>query len=103
MRELLGWASSIVLVLTITRQVHTQWRAKTSRGLSRWLYVGQLAASVGFTVYSALLRNWVFVVTNGLLALAAVTGLAIYLKNKRRDEGRVRVGATEPWLVAQRA
>jgi MtN3 and saliva related transmembrane protein len=43
--------------------------------VSRWLFVGQLATSLGFTIYSALLGNVVFVVTNGLMVLNALAGL----------------------------
>ena len=65
MIEVIGWASSVVLILTIATQIARQWRDHTSAGVSTWLFVGQLAASVGFTIYSLLVRNWVFAVTNG--------------------------------------
>jgi MtN3 and saliva related transmembrane protein len=83
--ELIGWASSVVLLLTITKQVHTQWKTATSEGVSRWLYVGQIAASAGFTAYSALVRNWVFVVTNAALLVSALVGCAIYFRARRRE------------------
>lgn len=78
MTQALGWLSSFVLVLTIGAQVRKQWKAGTSEGVSKWLYLGQIAASAGFTAYSALVRNWVFVVTNGVLLVAALAGCAIY-------------------------
>ena len=82
--ELVGWAAAIVLLATICRQVWTQWRSRTTQGVSKWLFVGQLVASTLFTIYSVLLQNWVFVVTNALLLVAALIGEAIYLRNKRR-------------------
>ena len=84
MTDLIGWASSIVLVATIARQVHKQWKDDSSEGVSRWLFVGQLAASLGFTVYSALVGNAVFVVTNAVLLASAVAGLLIVLRHRRR-------------------
>jgi type IV secretory pathway TrbD component len=51
--------------------------------VSRWLFVGQCAASVGFVLYSWLLGNWVFVVTNALILLTAVVGEVVYLRNRR--------------------
>lgn len=78
MTEAVGWASSFVLVLTLVQQVVTQWRSKTTEGVSPLLYAGQVAASAGFVVYSALVRNWVFVVTNGILTVSALVGVAIY-------------------------
>jgi MtN3 and saliva related transmembrane protein len=82
--DLIGWASSAVLLLTLARQVLKQWREGTSEGVSRWLFVGQTTASVGFTIYSVLLRNWVFVVTNALLLVNAIVGLLIVRHHRRR-------------------
>ncbi len=84
MTELIGWLSSGILLLTIGRQVHTQWRTRSTAGLSRWLFIGQLTASAGFTVYSLLLHNWVFVVTNVAMLITAICGQVIYLRNRHR-------------------
>jgi hypothetical protein len=54
------------------------------RGISPWLFVGQLAASAGFAIYSWLVANWVFLCTNIALLLTALAGEAIYLRNRRR-------------------
>ena len=83
MTELLGWASSAVLLATLARQVRKQWREGTAEGVSRWLFVGQTTASVGFTAYSLLLRNWVFTVTNALILASALTGLVISRRIRR--------------------
>lgn len=84
--ELIGWCAAAILLLTISRQVYTQWRAGSTHGLSRWLFIGQLTASTGFFVYSWLLGNWVFVATNLLMLVTAGIGQWIYLRNKRREE-----------------
>ena len=84
MIEIIGWASSFVLILTIATQIAKQWRDRTSAGVSTWLFVGQLAASVGFTMYSLLVKNWVFAVTNGIMILNGLVGYAITVKHKRR-------------------
>jgi MtN3 and saliva related transmembrane protein len=81
--DLIGWTAAAILLLTLTRQVYTQWRDRTSKGVSRWLFVGQCAASAIFILYSWLLQNWVFVVTNALLLITAVVGEVIYLRNRR--------------------
>jgi uncharacterized protein with PQ loop repeat len=85
MIEMIGWASSVVLVLTIAIQLHRQWRSGTSRGVSSYFFVGQLMASSGFTLYSALIESWVFTTTNGLLAIEALTGLAITRVHRMRE------------------
>jgi uncharacterized protein with PQ loop repeat len=84
--EIIGWSAATILLLTISRQVYTQWRERSTQGLSRWLFIGQLAASTGFVVYSWLLSNWVFVVTNVLMLVTAGGGQWIYLRNRRREE-----------------
>jgi MtN3 and saliva related transmembrane protein len=85
MIEVIGWASSVILIVTIAKQVHKQWHDRTSAGVSTWLFVGQLAASVGFTIYSLLVRNWVFAVTNGIMVLNGLLGYAITMRQKSRS------------------
>src|SRR5688500_8083307 len=82
----IGWASSAVLLATLTRQVYVQWRERSTAGVSGWLFVGQLVASTGFTIYSLLVKNWVFVFTNIALLVTALVGQAIYRRNVRREE-----------------
>ena len=84
MEEAIGWISSVILVLTVSKQVYKQWKTKTSEGVSKWLFVGQLAASIGFVVYSWLVDNWVFVATNSLMVANAIAGaLIVYLQRRR--------------------
>jgi MtN3 and saliva related transmembrane protein len=84
MSEILGWASSFILLLTLIKQVYKQWRDRTSEGVSKWLFTGQLAASLGFLIYSCLVGNWVFVVTNGLLTINNIAGIVIYYHFRRK-------------------
>jgi uncharacterized protein with PQ loop repeat len=82
--EIIGWISSGILVLTIGKQVYKQWQAGSSEGVSKWLFIGQTAASIGFTIYSWLVHNWVFVVTNALMLVNALVGFGIVLHHRRR-------------------
>jgi uncharacterized protein with PQ loop repeat len=86
--ELIGWSAAAILLATIGRQVYTQWRDGQTRGVSKWLFIGQTAASVGFVIYSWMLGSWVFVVTNALMLLTAILGEAIYLHNRRRGAAK---------------
>lgn len=81
----IGWFATAVLIATIGRQVYTQWRDKSCAGVSKWLFAGQTVASIGFVIYSWLLRDWVFVVANTAMLLIAILGQIIYLHNKRAD------------------
>lgn len=83
-QDFIGWGASFILVLTLGRQVFEQWKKGSSRDVSPWLFVGQLAASIGFSIYSYLVRNWVFVVTNSILVVNAVLGQLIVLQHRRR-------------------
>ena len=80
--ELIGWVAAVILVATIGRQVYTQWRDGTTAGVSKWLFVGQVSASVGFVAYSWLLRDWVFVATNAVMLVTALFGQVVYLRNR---------------------
>jgi uncharacterized protein with PQ loop repeat len=95
MTDVIGWASSIILIITIGKQVHKQWADRTSAGVSTWLFIGQLAASVGFTIYSLLVKNWVFAVTNGVMVINGLLGYAITLRYKRANAERSEA-STEP-------
>ncbi len=86
MVEAVGWVSSLILVLTIAKQVYKQWQEGSSEGVSKWLFVGQMAASLGFTVYSWLVSNWVFVVTNAVMLLNGLAGLLIVLHHRKRGQ-----------------
>lgn len=87
--DLIGWIASAILIATLARQVYSQWRSRSTEGVSHWLFIGQLCASIGFTVYSWMLGNGVFVFTNSVLLLTAVIGQLIYRRNRRLagDEG----------------
>lgn len=86
--NLIGWVASGILVATLLRQIHTQWKDDSAKGVSRWLFAGQMAASVGFIAYSWMLRNWVFIVTNSIILLTAVLGeVVMWRKSKRRKPG----------------
>jgi MtN3 and saliva related transmembrane protein len=82
MDEAVGWLSSLILVVTISVQLLKQWRSGSSRGVSKWLFIGQVFASLGFVYYSVQMRNWVFVVTNSLLAIEAMIGLGMVVAQR---------------------
>lgn len=86
--DAVGWTAALLLLVTMVRQVWSQWSSGAVGGISRWLFVGQVAASVGFTVYSLMLGNAVFAITNGLLTINAVAGLCIDRRNRRLKAAR---------------
>ncbi len=91
--DLIGWASSAVLLATIGRQVYTQWNTGATQGVSKWLFVGQVTASAGYTIYSFLLHNWIFMTSNIALLLTALLGEALFLRNRRRSARRAKASS----------
>ena len=85
MTEIIGWVSSIILLLTISKQIYKQWKEESSTGVSKWLFIGQIAASLGFMIYSWLVKNRVFVITNFLMLLSSFVGLGILLYHRNRS------------------
>ena len=88
MTEIIGLASSLILLTTLIKQVYKQWSEGTSEGISKWLFVGQLAASTGFTVYSYLVGSWVFMVTNALLTANNIIGICLYFYFRRPQSAK---------------
>lgn len=89
--DVLGWASSGVLLLTIGTQIVKQWRERSAQGVSGWLFVGQTLASLGFVVYSLLVENWVFTITNSLMLVSAIIGWLVtrhFKASKNRGQRR---------------
>ena len=73
----LGWGASGVLVVTILTQIYRQWQQGSSKGVSKWLFIGQMAASAGFLLYSWLIHDIVFLFTNAVMVMSAAAGLGI--------------------------
>lgn len=89
MTDVIGWASSLILLFTLIKQVHKQWKERTSEGISSLLFIGQLLSSIGFTIYSFLVENWIFTITNGLLTINNIIGISLYfyfLKDSKKSE-----------------
>jgi uncharacterized protein with PQ loop repeat len=80
--EPLGWLASLILLSTIGRQIWRQAHSPTVEGVSKWLFIGQMAASVLYLVYSILVKNPVFIASNAALLIAGITGQVIYLHRK---------------------
>lgn len=81
--DVIGWAASAVLIATLARQIYTQSQEKGARGVSRWLFVGQIASSVGFIAYSWMVHNWIFTLTNTAILLTAIIGQIVV---SRKDQ-----------------
>ena len=86
--DIVGWIASAILIATLVQQVVKQARDDSARGVSRWLFAGQIAASVGFVTYSAMVGSTVFVVTNSCILVTAIVGQIITARKKRASGAR---------------
>lgn len=85
MTQAIGWFSSLLLLVTIVRQVAKEWTAKNPAESSWSLFLGQLAASAGFVTYSILKDDPVFILTNSLLFASAGVGLYATFRARARQ------------------
>ena len=81
--DMIGWVASLILVATLVRQIYTQAKDKSAKGVSHWLFAGQMASSVGFIAYSWMLHNWVFIVINSVILATAVVGQLVMMRKRR--------------------
>ena len=79
-----GWAAVACLFATMAGQAWKQWRDRVKHGISKMFFVGQIASSTLFLLYSALVGDRVFVVGNTLVLSAAIAGGAILWWNRSR-------------------
>lgn len=82
--DIIGWAASVVLLATLIRQILKQAR-DGGGGVSTWLFIGQATASALFILYSVLVENTVFIVTNSCLLATAIAGQFISRRTARRE------------------
>ena len=99
--HILGYLSSILLLITLGSQIHKQWKRGSSRGISPWLFVGQFAASCGFIAYSALIDS-------SELELAASssdeTSQLVPVRSRTRPQFMALKRPTEPaFIIARRS
>ena len=85
MIDLIGWTASAILLATLVRQIAKQAKDKQQEGVSNWLFIGQATASTLFVVYSILLENWVFTVTNSCLLITARAGQGITTRGSKGE------------------
>jgi hypothetical protein len=81
--DAVGVASSLVLLVTLSGQVYKQWREHVVDGVSRWFFLGECGASVGFIAFSLMIHSWVFIVTNVFTLAAALAGQWVMRHNRR--------------------
>jgi len=82
--QIVGWAAVSALFLTMAGQAWKQWRDRVKHGIGKFFFVGQIASSVLFLAYSAMVGDRVFVVGNTLVLAAAITGGTILWWNRTR-------------------
>jgi uncharacterized protein with PQ loop repeat len=84
MANYIGVLATAILIATLIGQTVKQWLERTTRGVARWFFLGQVSASVLFVTYSLMMGSVLFAVANGLILLSAVAGYVVLRMNRRR-------------------
>jgi len=63
-------------------QAWKQWKDDVKRGIGKFFFVGQVAASSLFLAYSVMLGETIFVVGNALVLTASIAGGVILWYNR---------------------
>ena len=82
LENVIGWAAVALLFATMAGQAWKQWKDNVKRGIGKLFFVGQIAASTLFLLYSAMIGDRVFVVGNAMVLAAAVAGGSILWFNR---------------------
>jgi uncharacterized protein with PQ loop repeat len=82
--QCIGWAAVATLFFTLSGQAWKQWKDRVKRGIGKYFFAGQIAASLLFLAYSAMTGDRVFVVGNALVLAAAMAGGGILWYNRAR-------------------
>jgi MtN3 and saliva related transmembrane protein len=93
--NIIGILATAILVATLVGQTVKQWHERTTRGVARWFFLGQVSASLGFIAYSLMVGSILFAVTNALILLSAVAGYVVLRMNRRRIAGPPRVSFSD--------
>lgn len=81
--QIIGWAAVFSLFATMAAQAWKQWRDRVKHGVSKFFFLGQVAASSLFLAYSTLMGDRIFIVGNALVLVAAIAGGAILWWNRQ--------------------
>ena len=82
LEKVIGWAAVALLFMTMAGQAWKQWKDNVKRGIGKLFFVGQIAASTLFLLYSAMIGDRVFVVGNAMVLAAAIAGGSILWFNR---------------------
>jgi hypothetical protein len=82
--QVVGCEAVSALLLTLSGQAWKMWRVRVKHGIGKFFFAGQVASSVLFLTYSAMVGDRIFVVGNALVLAAAVAGGSILWWNKTR-------------------
>jgi uncharacterized protein with PQ loop repeat len=83
--NILGWTATLILLVTLLAQIHREIKSGKVDEISPLLFVGQCAASIGFLLYSALVGNLVFIVSNAMILAVALVGVWVRHRVKTKS------------------
>jgi uncharacterized protein with PQ loop repeat len=88
MKDLVGWLSSALLLVTFGSQTFMQWKEKDGKtdGYTIVFFVAAILGTAGNIAYSWMTHNLVFTLLNITLVINNVVGLVIVLRRRARKK-----------------
>ncbi|WP_437592125.1 hypothetical protein [Sorangium sp. So ce1000] len=90
MKHVVGWISSLLLLVTFGTQTYKQWKGDEGKSEKYTLifFVAAIAGTAGNLIYSVLVNNWVFTALNAALVVNNAIGLWIAVHHRKRKKAR---------------
>lgn len=93
MKHVVGWISSLLLLVTFGSQTYREWKGEKDKSEKYTLvfFIAAIAGTAGNLIYSLLVKNWVFTALNAALVVNNAAGLWIALRHRKQAQ---QAGAT---------
>ncbi|KYF63021.1 hypothetical protein BE15_02470 [Sorangium cellulosum] len=94
MKHVVGWISSLLLLVTFGSQTYRQWKGDEGESEKYTLifFVAAIAGTAGNFIYSLLVNNWVFTALNAALVVNNAAGLWITVRNRKQARRAEAIG-----------
>lgn len=91
LKELVGWAASVLLIITFGSQTYMQWKGVRGK-YTLVFFVSAILGTAGNLIYSWLVHNTVFIVLNAALVVNNSVGLGLALAHQKKKKEQEKKG-----------
>lgn len=90
-KDLVGWISSGLLIITFGSQTYMQWKGESGK-YTIIFFVSAILGTAGNLIYSWLVHNTVFTILNAALVVNNSVGLGLALAHQKRKKEEAKKG-----------